>query len=210
MQSNFVQYSSPLTKGLYWGPILCGFFTHTLSEQELSNRMFPTQVKQSWIKRCTHWKHKVKLKVYICVFCCASHWKFTTLQRHGSTTQPQAHQRNTVNYGSHAHLATLYLMLFAWSPPMLVFDKGSHLFLDGQYFVYWSFHGLTQFQLVSWWAIFCLLVFSWFGSISTLSLWWAKSKNDKFYKNQWLWTNKSKSKLEFILIKQNQNKKHIL
>lgn len=53
--------------------------------------------------------------------------------------------------------------------------------------------------LVSWWAIFCLLVFPWFDSISTLSLWWEKSKNDKFYKNQWLWTNKSNIKLEFIL-----------
>jgi hypothetical protein len=70
---------------------------------------------------------------------------------------------------------------------------------------------LTQFQLVSWWAIFCLLVFSWFGSISTLSLWWAKSKNDKFYKNQWLWTNnKSKIKLEFILSNKIKTQKHIL
>ncbi len=84
---------------------------------------------------------------YIYVCCCSSHWKFTTLQRHGSTTQSQAHWRNTLNYASHTHLATLYLTLFAWSPPMLVFDKGSHLFLDGQYFVYWSFHGSVQFQL---------------------------------------------------------------
>ncbi len=70
MGSNIFLYSSPWTKGLYMGPILCGFFTHTLSEQELSNKMIPTQVKQSWIKRCTHSKHKVKLKtngIYMCV-----------------------------------------------------------------------------------------------------------------------------------------------
>jgi len=117
MESNFVWYSSPWTKGLYTGPILFGFFTHTLSEQELSNKMIPTQVKQSWIKRCTHWKHKVKLKTNCIYVLLLKPLKFTTLQRHGSTTQPQAHWRNTLNYGSHTHLATLYLRLFAWSPP---------------------------------------------------------------------------------------------
>lgn len=179
MESNFVWYSSPWTKGLYMGPILFGFFTHTLSEQELSNKMIPTQVKQSWLKRCTHWKHKVKLKTNCIYVLLLKPLKIHNITRHGSTTQPQAHWRNTLNYGSHTHLATLYLRLFAWSPPMEVF---------------WQ-----RVPLVSWWAIFCLLVFSWFVSISTLSLWWTKSKYDKFYKNQWLWTNKSKSKLEFIL-----------
>ncbi len=165
MESNFVWYSSPWTKGLYTGPILFGFFTHTLSEQELSNKMIPTQVKQSWIKRCTHWKHKVKLKTN-CIYVLL----FKPLKIHNITKA----------WFHHPTSSTLekYLKLWlSYSPCNFVFKA---LCMVTTYVSFWQ-----RLPLVSWWAIFCLLVFSWFVSISTLSLWWTKFKYDKFYKNQW-------------------------